>query len=265
MEKMFLHIGLPKTGTFAVQQFFFENRNKIPVLYPISVVPKGSYGQHCISVAAGKDRIRETCLLLKKEIQLSEQKVCFMSSEYLMCSNMGTIKHLNKVIEKYNTKIIFTYRNSKDYAKSIYLEWVKSLKSPVFHNINDFLNKKIDYLNYCKTLIKFKQLYGKNNLIILNYDNCKNNLIKKFFEVIEIEFENLEPIEYCNKSIHPSFIKDLNNVPRYKFECEEVTRAVELSQKMDKCDDCDELKIDNYFIEKLDKQFSEFENDYLYN
>ena len=80
---------------------------------------------------------------------------------------------------------------------------------------------------------------------------------------MQIKNENLQNLNCESKSVHPDFVNYLNQLPRHKFDCEEVQSALRASQTMTINEDCDVLKINNYFLEILKQRDQEFEKEYI--
>ncbi|NBW61199.1 MAG: hypothetical protein EBR31_05685, partial [Methylophilaceae bacterium] len=93
MKKIFIHSGLHKTGTTALQAMLFKNRKNLSVqdfYYPSSGIPRNFYGHHNIAWQISRDRrfrseFGDLRALLKEIGGIGKSKIV-LSSEDFECS-----------------------------------------------------------------------------------------------------------------------------------------------------------------------------------
>ena len=129
-KKLFIHCGLHKTGSTAIQKFFILNKDAIKkkgLLYPNSGILH--YGHHNIAFYFAKDRRYRheysSVDELKQEISLFDGDILISSEAFeFILYNTEAMLNLQKYVKSVNRDLILIIylRNQLDYFESIYLE-----------------------------------------------------------------------------------------------------------------------------------------------
>jgi hypothetical protein len=214
-KTLYLHVGLPKTGTSAIQTFCSLNREalkKYNLYYPVSGILE--YGQYELFTpwhnpnALNKKKWQD----LLAELEQYRTDNLLISSEALGAVVRLTLHERNlffdgiaRQLPAYKIKIIIYLRKSDDFLKSLYKQQLKekSLDIPF-----DSIEKNFNYSEYVSQDRNFgmtQSLFidlpqclieklGRENVICRIYDRSllKNgNIIDDFFSIFNIELEGL--------------------------------------------------------------------------
>jgi hypothetical protein len=153
MTTIYLHIGMPKTGTTSLQKFLFDNREKLlekGYLYPLSgMMSNGSlitFNHHGLGKAllkkydpkylviknsrSGRIQWESSWEDLKKEIKVINPQNVIISSECFTFKkefyDLDIIAMVKKMLEEYETKIVIYLRRQDDFLRSLYCHYMKS-------------------------------------------------------------------------------------------------------------------------------------------
>ena len=201
MKKVFLHAGLHKTGTTAIQLVLSSNRTNLVeqnFYYPSSGIPGNLHGHHNIAWQLSRDRRFRPeyggVPGLFKEIEDAGASQIILSSEDFE-SSLLHFRRFDGIIDYFSNrgaKVFFVIylRRQADYLKSIYSELLK-------HGLGDEFNAffgKIASTNK----FEFKELE-----FLFNYSDIAKSLqSSKRFEVIFRDYDNLDGddsiVDFCN-------------------------------------------------------------------
>lgn len=220
-KTIYLHIGMPKTGTSSIQRFLYENRvalEKKGVLYPpvlckgegISVTPPEEIANlkllfwktlpsFCKDIASAKKRLHE-CWHSEymPYIKSSSAPTVILSAEELLSN--GDISYLPYLFEEikrdHDLKIIAYLRKPAEYVVSLWGEMVKAHKE---RHLTCQLTQWITQSMRCNWMIKpipygnlncMINLVGAENVIIRPFEKCQfknGNLIDDFLDIFNLE------------------------------------------------------------------------------
>lgn len=233
---VYLHIGLHKTGTTAIQRYAFENREKLlkdhGILYPRSGLPEkekhGHEGHHKLALsfygyshpemrtyfnAFDSNDIIDQFIKEMCEFENKFERI-FISSEYLYVpliynKDLLIIDEFKKAFSKLSVEPIFfiviTLRRQDDLIESAYKQAV--LSERVSGYILDYFNhSRKDYLFY-EQLSGF--LYGLNDNLFVQFIPViynKNIVDTFFYSVFDIE------IPYASNNKYNESISALNTL-----------------------------------------------------
>ncbi len=192
MNKLFLHIGMGKTGTSAIQYFLYENREmllKQNILYPITEnyfidkdndVTSGNANEIIKLILAEEyEKIFEYLESLLKENNV------LISSEILIYYFGKNIDLFYDIVEQFNATVILYIRKQDEYYNSLANQWTK-LKSLVDADCLKEVHENYFYI------MKIVNSINTEKLIIRPYekDQFKNrNLIDNFLECLGLELD----------------------------------------------------------------------------
>ncbi|MCK5917021.1 MAG: hypothetical protein KAG34_01255 [Cocleimonas sp.] len=213
---IYLHIGMPKTGTSSIQVFLAKNIDALlandtsyPELESLKIAKKGrvtSGNMGIISRALlpafhsdfpeSVDRI-ELLAKLENTIQTSKAKKIILSSEFLAVVPKEGLIQLYNILKKskHQIKIIIYLRAQERFIQSVYAQRVK--RHGEVEPIEKFIQQRLkenSILNYYNLLNKFSKVFGKNNLIIRVYEKeqlINSNLLDDFLDSIGLKAENI--------------------------------------------------------------------------
>lgn len=238
-KNVFLHVGIGKTGTTALQKNLFKTRqaNSSKYFYPnIGIQDAGHRQLAKENQKKIPENIRKMYQLIINNFKRVNTPNMIISSEFLYTMKPGFIKELSEIFNKFDTKIIFSIRNQLDLIPSVFLEWVKD-GLDYENTINSFYEshkESFDFEGKASVWIKY---FGEQALIFKLYDK---NLIK---ENITLDFLNSININNCsgfsnadyNPSILPEFAKFLTFLDKWQVKKQTryklVKRLIFLSSK----------------------------------
>jgi len=285
VEELILHIGFHKTGTTAIQELCYRNRekllNKIGIYYPDTY---GFPGHYVYSFALNgyfpqwiptELRKSENELLfdLKKEIENAKPKRILISAEDFI----GIPFKLRKVVEFLNPsriKILCYIRRQDRMIESLYNEHVKYIDSINFFTRFEYASYiSLNYYNYMKNLVGLlKKTSNEIEISLRIYQkdfNKKWDIIEDFCDAIGIKKSAFpeEKVE-VNISLSPTSTEALKRIKRkYLLPIETFDRVVGFLYEYDRQHPSriktlmsleDRKKILDFYRESNEKLFREY-------
>ena len=199
--KIYIHIGISKTGTSAIQSFLNYNRERLlrdfSCLYPAcnSEHPaRGTaYHNHCPLFL----RNERTSIInqLQKIIEYSKKErieKIILSCEALYINP----EHANLIFQVLNDHqdiryAVIVYVRRQDYwFESAWKQW--GLKNRKFGNIEEYT--QANPLKWLEKLNKWAEVFGKENIIVHAYEKeqLKEGLLSDFLHILGIDYRNHE-------------------------------------------------------------------------
>lgn len=211
-KKLFLHIGLHKTGTTTLQVFFNQNRDNLyncDYLYPRTGIPEKYDAQHNLGWLMIKSKQASSIFgnwqEAHKEIENTNCNHIIISSESFGLANPENIKNLKSELSFYEIKIIVYIRRQDLILESIYIQYLKQgiLSEKNSNNILSFLDKIRSRLHYEHLLEPWAKEFGRENLIVRPLEKAQiPNICYDFLRQINIDnFDNFTSIN--NQNIKP--------------------------------------------------------------
>jgi hypothetical protein len=204
MKKIYLHIGMPKTGTTAIQLFLKDNERALKkhnIVFPqdyMNLNVKEEFELSCGNLANFFMGFSNDNRALKiKELHDKYEQDIIISSERIW-SNFATqgddfLKTLKSICSDAEIIIIVYLRKQVDFFESMYLEEIKCWKEiRSIYEIERNSNYSLQ-LEYVKLLAQLVELFGREQCNIRLYEKkeWKNqNLIEDFLDAIGIEDVN---------------------------------------------------------------------------
>lgn len=243
-RKIFIHIGLEKTGTTSIQDFLFNNTEKLKtksIFYPTelganhtSLCIYSAQREYIGNLAPEKKNIKikenfpQIMKSIIKEFDESDCENLVFSNEHLSSrlKNTNDIENLKRLFDHYTypVKIIVYIRNQVDLLESLYFEGIKAGGK---ENLNDWANH-FNYfeLDYIKLLGAWESVFGKESIIVRLFDRhvLKNgDAIDDFLDVFSVERnESFSVNSQQNVSLG---YKSLEFMRRYNLNVKEPERV----------------------------------------
>jgi len=223
MKKLFLHAGLHKTGSTALQLTLNKNRERLKlqdVHYPLTGISKNHHGQQNIAWEFCRDRRFRNeygnIRALLKEIILSNHSKIVLSSEDFESSLIHPHRWVNIVnyFSSNNIEITFVIylRNQIDYLKSMYFELLKAGFGDEFKLFSRKIisNTKYNFKEW-EFILDYQKIFHSLNtlknvdVIYRDYDSIVDkNTVVDFFNVTEINYRELtfpDNVKEINKTL----------------------------------------------------------------
>jgi len=200
-----LHIGLPKTGTTAIQKFLYDNRKKLleehSVLYPKNGIVSIAHHLYAYSQLPGKrklyeKRIRENINFIEiynslmEEIRLLKPKIVILSSENFSLFNKEKIIKFKKLFDLPVDYIICYLRRQDLMVESDYRQVVKAYDSKLSDHFVKYINRWVERGNYYALLSNWREVFPEAEIIPRIYDRKlfpEGNVILDFLSVLGID------------------------------------------------------------------------------
>lgn len=206
MTTIYLHIGMPKTGTTCLQKALFKNRDKLlenGYLYPMSGIrhnAKQIEDRYCHNLLAqffiefkGKSYLLSKFPNwedVKIEIDSINPKNVIISAEAFTSFDVfykpETIAKIKDFLKTYEIRIIIYLRKQDDFLESCYRYMVKLGACRV--SIKEFFNEFEYIFNYYQILERWANIFGHQNIIVRCFDKktMKKNIFDDFLETINL-------------------------------------------------------------------------------
>lgn len=232
MKELWIHAGLFKSGSSALQVFFARNIQSLQKeglnyleLTDISDAKTGKISsgngfslaqymlpeEHSLHVKSNNG-YNELLHIMKK----THYKKTILSSEFFTLATLNKMEQLKSDLFKIgvNLKVIFYVRRQDQFLMSYYMQQVK--RNNLVNFPEDYLldnYKKLEYLKYFTYTTGLVNILGKENLYPFIYENTKINekgLVGHFLKTILGNIPKwVEPVKSVNTSPSPLEIKFL--------------------------------------------------------
>lgn len=269
----YIHIGLEKTGTTSLQEFFFLNKQNL-AKDNIHLMSSPGARNHTDLAAYAYDKTLGD-LIVQKNIQTTEAKEAFreeflerftreiqtvkktkahllVSSEHLS-SRVFSKNEIRKLIglftkEGYQPKIIVYLRRQDQYLLSTYSTWLKSGATAEL-NQKAYKRKRYDYLSLLEL---WGEVVGDKNLTVKIFERArmyKNDLIEDFMQILGItETSNYQqPASDLNKSLDKNkllFLQSINSLVPSVVNGQSNPLRGELVKALEQMDNSNKLSLD---------------------
>lgn len=206
---LYLHIGLPKTGTSALQVFFARNAKELyrkGLRYPGAqervgteeIITSGN-GSHLALGAFGlhRDSHMETSLGIFEGAMRAGDRNVLISSEYFSVWEAGRYVELKQIAAQFGftVKILAYLRDQADMVVTHYFQGLKRKPGYVDVGGNDFEQYAADYiekqkyLDFNELLEMLSGVYGKQNVRVRSTKRSGlsgHNIFSDFMEAVGI-------------------------------------------------------------------------------
>ena len=206
-SKAFIHIGMPKTGTTALQVFFSNNIKNLKVDgvdYPEFFTPDIGNATSIVGPMVPNGPVLPcppfTMEMLDGYLARAESDI-LLSSEWFICLDIKALNGFKEILEKYHFEpIIICYIRRRD--KELQSRYCQSFK---YKKIDYKCDELVIHQNYVNTLNKFSSVFKKNNIIVKCHEKDNflgGNIFSDFHKISNIE--DLSPYDLPEKKINAS-------------------------------------------------------------
>ena len=215
-KRLFIHIGTHKTGTSVIQKFLFQNRDALKekgFLYPY---PGHKPSHHAMASefrplkrTRNKEKELKTLSYIK-EIRTHNLDTSILSSEGLVLRGTDVKKLRDIIPSNLDVKIVIYLRRQDERLESGYNQIVKGPRrySKKFFESSSIPFQKY-FLDYYKILSPWRDIFGKENIIVRVYEKeqLPLGIIVDFCSVIGLELDHT--LKISEERINPSLDWDI--------------------------------------------------------
>lgn len=272
MSTLYIHIGMPKTGTTAIQNFLMDNAERLQkngLCFPYIDLKmskekykfrrNGNFLVYRSTEPTEEEREKRNKEIFQKGFEILAEKAkeyenILISDEaiwYRQNENADFWEEVLEAADKINcqVKVIAYLRRQDLYAQAMWNQNIKFYPR-ITMGFEEYIRRnklKNHNLNYYEKLSEIAQKTGKENLIVRRYEkeiflNGKTTIYKDFLNAISMEMkpEYVIPEQNFNQNLSGNFIeikRIINECPAYQesedFLNEPLIRASNIG-KMEK-------------------------------
>lgn len=221
MRKLFLHIGIPKTGSSSIQQYLSDHRDhlaKSGVLFPRSAcLQEKDTAHNALAYPLMRDYPRlvdrqlrrpidQVAASLDEEIQSSKANRIIISSEALShCGKHSArpIRWLKDNFRAYEVRVIAYVRRPDAWLASAYAQ---AVKSNVFttQTISEYLASR--QVTYFRPLHEFANVFGDDNMTVRIFSRehlHRGNVLADFLNLVGLVFNSNDSLGQAKENVSP--------------------------------------------------------------
>jgi hypothetical protein len=206
IKKVYLHVGMHKTGSSSIQNTIFKN----PSLFDSKFYYPKSWGPNHYNFLGSTidnkdtqnmlDNLEKYTDFLKEEMNAVACEYLVISSEFIVLLEEASLIYLKDYLlmlfPNAEFEILMYVRNTKDWTSSMYQERLKTHGSSG-EDIFDTLLKVISSL-FKDRISKFVKIFGEDNVQVIQFEKaCKNDfgLVGDFLHRIGVKGDILIGVE----------------------------------------------------------------------
>lgn len=174
MKKVYIHIGVGKTGTTAIQNTMMLYRKEIAdqgILYPATGL-NGVAHHNLVTLWQSSFTAEDAALYseLIRECEASEQETILISSEKFCFAQWQFVKAVSEALTQFDVRIIVYVRTQVAQIESTFLLWLR-LGYAYGNNFQEFFQKYAFSFDYNQIIKSWVSFFGKDAIIIRVYDH----------------------------------------------------------------------------------------------
>lgn len=204
-KKIFIHIGVGKTGTTAIQDSMMLHREEISaqgVLYPLTGIVETGH-QNLVTLWTDEfspENITAYSDLLV-EFEESGKNTMFISSEKFCYANGEFVRRISQVLEGYDVKIIVYVRSQIAQIESTFLLWLR-LGYSYGGSFDAFFETHLGSFDYNRIISPWAVFFGTDAIIAGAYDHprLKTDAFSGIEDVLGIKIASGN-LQVSNKSL----------------------------------------------------------------
>ena len=202
-KKLYLHIGLHKTGTSAIQHALFHAREALAakgVLYPKSVAWLDHSHHSLLLPFWRKEAFDEPFEQLSAEINASPCSTVLISSElfpniYTQGDRFTRLWQMVSTLAE-EIEVILYVRRQDRLAASVFKQWCKSDDVKLAVSPADFISDDLRInMNIEKYCVVWSELPGVTALHMRSYDHERKNLVSGFLDILGLPRDIVSGLE----------------------------------------------------------------------
>lgn len=183
--KVFIHIGMSKAGSSAVQRCLMENQGILArhgISYPSVGISEGAH--HGID----GDLRSESTTVLRRALDHSSGDVVVLSCEAFWVLNDDMLELLARALSEHEVMVVFYLRNPHDYLPSSYRQ---KIKRGEHYTPEEYFepSRRIRNLDFSYQLERWSQYFS---LRVRAYEAVKRGIEKDFMEVIGAPMDQVD-------------------------------------------------------------------------
>lgn len=229
---IYLHIGLPKTGSSALQQFFYENRERLMregIFYPTT--GRDGWAHHCFPASInGRNFKTETTFpeylsnIFSEPDYVPGQAILLSSEAFHNIRQGSEIELLRNGLKAMDVKIIVYLRRQDYWIQSAYNQLVKSHRHRLTTTVKEYSQRKQlkNILDYSRFLKKWEDAFGFDSIIVKVYEKeqMPHGVFQSCMDIFNINLANnyTIPEGNVNPSLTPfavKFLRLMNHIPMH--------------------------------------------------
>ena len=220
-KKLFIHIGYTKTGSKAIQESCFANRQLLAsegLLYPESTLSKKSHRVLYESMFPGGEQYlpqgwptdhRHYFGLVRREIDESSCGNILLSCEGFFKFEDEFIEQLAQLTDGYDVRILVFFRRQDLWLESAFSQVIKANVHSKGMEFNEFVHLRAKQLDYYNLVKRWERYFGYGNVLPLLYgvsdpafaDGPINTLLKVVdFDMFNKVSKDLKTVGFVNVS-----------------------------------------------------------------
>lgn len=239
MKRIYIHIGVGKTGTTAIQDSMMLHRKEIAsqgVLYPVTGLNDTAH--HDLVQLWTEDFSSEYKVIysaLLNEFEESLKDTMFISSEKFCFASGGFVEGVFKALDGFEVKIIFYVRAQLQQIESTFLQWLR-VGHPYGAGFDSFFENHLDSFDYSRIVSPWAYFFGEDAVIARSYDHpqIKSDAFSGVKEILGINVSSQKP-HTSNQSLIPELSKLLCLIdqvsPEASLRAEIINEALDISSK----------------------------------
>lgn len=261
MRTIYIHIGIGKTGTSAIQKVLHSEREaflKHDFFIPLTGLNYDNLGHHRLAKYqesfpsnVTKDLYGE----LLAEISASSQSNILISSELYCYCKSEFIDFMGKLFSGFSVKIILYVREQVSLVESTFLWW-QAQGYDYKYNVDDFFEMAKGGFNYQWMIKGWLDNFGENAIIVKVYDKklIGGRTLSYFFDGVYGKYICEDSPEVVNKSLLPCFSSLISSLDKAfpellngDADCLKARKKV--IQKLIDAPDDEDFKIEDFLLE----------------
>lgn len=241
MRKLFLHVGVHRTGTTSTQRFMRENFDTLlrkGLLYPFGVK---RHDRLILRILDGSLKVEDLALDLEKRAGSHPHPV---HSVVLSDEDISLIRDFNlfaPLKERFEVKVVVSMRRQDLWLESWYLQNIKWQWNPALAHLSfdEFFERRAEFfwIDYAERFAHFETVFGPGSVVagVFERGDMPEGPIQSFLHMLGIQdLTGFGPFVHRNSSLTPLMSEFMRNLPMDEMPIPERTLVEAACIEVDK-------------------------------